>query len=196
MNGEAERLVIAVFLAFCRIGACFLVMPGTSSVRVPTQVRLFVALAATFAIFAHLSDALLPVATRNMTVLVPAIASELMVGGLIGLLARLYVMALQFMGTAIANLVGYGAAGGAAVEEPESQSPLASLISFSALLLLFVFDFHHQIIITESSIPAKATSTPEPRRISLQIHTLLLMLHSQPCKHFRPYSNPPNATHG
>ncbi|MCO6051070.1 flagellar type III secretion system protein FliR [Mesorhizobium sp. RP14(2022)] len=146
MNGEAERLVIAVFLAFCRIGACFLVMPGTSSVRVPTQVRLFVALAATFAIFAHLSDSLLPVATRNMTVLVPAIAGELMVGGLIGLLARLYVMALQFMGTAIANLVGYGAAGGAAVEEPESQSPLASLISFSALLLLFVFDFHHEVV--------------------------------------------------
>ena len=45
----AEGAVIAAFLAFCRIGGCFMVMPGLSSARVPMQVRLFVAVAATLA---------------------------------------------------------------------------------------------------------------------------------------------------
>ena len=47
MTATVEGAIIAAFLAFCRIGACFLVMPGLSSARVPMQVRLFVAIAAT-----------------------------------------------------------------------------------------------------------------------------------------------------
>ena len=45
VTATAETLVIAAFLAFCRIGGCFMLMPGLSSARVPLQVRLFVAVA-------------------------------------------------------------------------------------------------------------------------------------------------------
>ncbi|TIO84716.1 MAG: flagellar biosynthetic protein FliR, partial [Mesorhizobium sp.] len=41
MNALSQGVVIAAFLAFCRIGACFMLMPGLSSARVPLQVRLF-----------------------------------------------------------------------------------------------------------------------------------------------------------
>jgi flagellar biosynthesis protein FliR len=146
MNAEVQRLVVAAFLAFCRIGAVFMLMPGLSSARVPVQVRLFVAIAVTFALLAHLEDAILPFAAPEPVVLLPRIASELMIGALIGLMARLYVMALQFIGTAIANVIGYGAAGGAAIEGDEPEGPLASIISFSALTLLFVFNFHHEVV--------------------------------------------------
>lgn len=142
----SENAVIAAFLAFCRIGACFLLMPGLSSARVPVQVRLFVAVAATFAMLAHLWGVILPVADRNPAVLAPTIVSELLTGGLIGLLARLYMMALQFMGTAMAMLIGYGGVAGPGLENGEPQGPLGDLISFSALLLLFVFDFHHEVV--------------------------------------------------
>ena len=47
---DAGQFVIAAFLAFCRIGGCFMVMPGLSSIRVPVQVRLFVAIAVSMAI--------------------------------------------------------------------------------------------------------------------------------------------------
>ena len=47
MNILSQGVVIAAFLAFCRIGACFMLMPGLSSARVPVQVRLFVSIAAT-----------------------------------------------------------------------------------------------------------------------------------------------------
>ena len=79
--------------------------------------------------------------------LLALIVSEMLIGALIGLMARLYVLALQFMASAIAMLIGYGGAGGPGIDEPDPQAALGSLIiSFSALLLLFVFDFHHEII--------------------------------------------------
>ena len=146
MTFSLESAVIAAFLAFCRIGACFLVMPGLSSVRVPMQVRLFVALAATGGLLVLLWDQIYPFADRSPGVLVPRIASELLIGVLIGLLARLYILALQFIGAAIAMLIGYGGMSGPGVEDGEPQAALGAIISFSALLLLFVFDFHHEII--------------------------------------------------
>ncbi|MCR4264812.1 flagellar biosynthetic protein FliR [Nitratireductor sp. ZSWI3] len=141
-----ETPLLAAFLAFCRIGGCFLVMPGLSSVRVPLQVRLFVAVAASLALLAHLWDAITPhVSTRPGPLLV-LIASELAIGALIGLVARFYVLALQFIGAATAMLTGFGMAGGTAIEEQEPQPALGAIISFSALMLLFVMDFHHEII--------------------------------------------------
>nr|WP_274627854.1 flagellar biosynthetic protein FliR [Mesorhizobium shangrilense] len=146
MNQVAETAVIAAFLAFCRIGACFMVMPGFSSIRLPIQIRLFIALAVTGALLVSLWDQIAPFADRRPGVLGPLIASELMIGGLIGLMTRFYILALQFMGSAIAMLIGYGGMNGPGIEDGEPESAIGALISFSALLLLFVFDFHHEIV--------------------------------------------------
>ncbi|TIV70195.1 MAG: flagellar type III secretion system protein FliR [Mesorhizobium sp.] len=146
MNALSQGVVIAAFLAFCRIGACFMLMPGLSSARVPIQVRLFVSVAATGGLLAFLWDRIYPYVDPRPQVLAPMIVSELLVGGLIGAMTRLYMEALRFMGSAIAMLIGYGGSGGPAIEEPEPQAALAAIISFSALLLLFVFDFDHEIV--------------------------------------------------
>lgn len=141
-----QTVILAAFLAFCRIGACFMIMPGLSSVRVPLQVRLFLAIAITVGLLTFLWDRIYPFVSPEPQILVPMILSELLVGGLIGAMTRLYMEALRFMGSAMAMLIGYGGAGGPAIEEPDPQAALAAIISFSALLLLFVFDFHHEII--------------------------------------------------
>ena len=146
MNTAAQGFVLAAFLAFCRIGGCFMLMPGLSSVRVPVHVRLFVAVAATGGLLVHLWDQIAPFVDARPGVLMPMIASELLIGGLIGLMARLYMLALMFMGSGIAMLIGYGGVGGHAIEENEPQAPLASIISIAALLLLFAFNFHHEIV--------------------------------------------------
>jgi flagellar biosynthetic protein FliR len=141
-----EGVVLAAFLAFCRIGGCFLLMPGLSSIRVPVQVRLFVALSASGGLLVHLWDQIFPFVDRRPQVLLPMVVSELLVGALIGLMARLYVLALEFIGASIAMLIGYGGTSGPGIENGEPQAALGAIISFSALLLLFVFDFHHEII--------------------------------------------------
>ena len=146
MTVPAESIVLAAFIAFCRIGGCFMVMPGFSSARVPMQVRLFIAVAATGALLVHLWDQIVPFVDRRPQVLLPMIASELLIGALIGLLARIYVLALGFIGAGMAMLMGFGGMAGAAIAENEPEAALTALISFSALLLLFVFDFHHDIV--------------------------------------------------
>ncbi len=146
MSGLTESVVVAAFLAFCRIGGCFMIMPGLSSARVPMQVRLFVAIAATGALLMHLWDQILPFASREPAILVPMVISELLTGGLIGLVARLYMLALQFVGSGITMLIGLGGGAAPGIESGEPQSALGDIISLSALLLLFVFDFHHDIV--------------------------------------------------
>jgi len=146
VNTVLQSIIIAAFLAFCRVGGCFMLMPGLSSARVPLQIRLFVAVAATGALLIHLWDSIVPFATREPAVLLVFIVSETLIGTLIGLMARLYVLALQFIATAIATLIGFSGLGSSGIEEPDPQAALGSIISFSALMLLFVFDFHHEII--------------------------------------------------
>ena len=146
MNATVPELVMAAFIAFCRVGGCFMLMPGLASVRVPVQIRLFVAVAATFALLIHMWDAILPFVRQRPDALFLMIVSETLIGALIGLMARIYMLALQFMGSAIAMSIGYGGQMGPGIEESEPQAALAGILSFSALLLLFVLDFHHEIV--------------------------------------------------
>jgi flagellar biosynthetic protein FliR len=146
VSAGAEAIVLAAFLAFCRIGGCFLVMPGLASVRVAPQIRLFLAIAVTAALLVHLWDTILPYASRRPDALLLLIVSETLTGAMIGLLARLYMLALQYIGTSMAMLMGFGGVSGQAIEEPEAQAALTSLVTFSALLLLFLLDFHHEIV--------------------------------------------------
>ena len=43
----APRAALGAFVLFCRIGGCLMLAPGFSNTQIPTQVRLFVALAVT-----------------------------------------------------------------------------------------------------------------------------------------------------
>lgn len=146
MTATLPDFVIAAFITFCRVGGCFMVMPGLSSVRVPLQIRLFVAVAATLALLINMSDEVIPHTRQQPAGLVVLVISETLIGGLIGLMARFYVLALQFTASSISMMIGFNGGMGHAIEESEPQATLASLISFSALLVLFVLNFHHEII--------------------------------------------------
>lgn len=146
LSALSQNVVIAAFLAFCRIGACFMLMPGVSSARVPAQVRLFTAVAASGGLLMFLWDKIYPYVDPRPQILAPMIVSELLIGGLIGAMTRLYMEALRFIGSAIAMLIGFGGMGGPAIEEAEQESAMAAIISLSALLFLFIFDFHHEVV--------------------------------------------------
>jgi len=141
-----ETVVLAAFLAFCRIGACFMLMPGFGSARIALHVRLFVAIAVSWALLAHLWDAILPHVSVDAAAMLLLIASELLVGATIGMVTRLYTLALQFAGSAIAMTGGFGGMAGSSVDEAEAQAPLTVIITTCALLLLFALDFHHEVL--------------------------------------------------
>ncbi|MBO6636561.1 MAG: flagellar biosynthetic protein FliR [Roseitalea sp.] len=147
MNALIEANLTAGFLLFCRVGAVLMIIPGFSSARVAVRIRLLAAVALTVALFPLMSGDLLGrVDPDNLASLSRAIVSELMIGGVIGLIARIYILALEFIMSAVAMSVGYGGMLGPNIEGQEPQAALTTLVSFTALLILFAADFHHIVL--------------------------------------------------
>lgn len=141
--------MLAAFLVFCRVGACFMVLPGMSSARVSPQIRILAALAVSVAVAAFVSPKLqILLANPSALLLMRLIASEILIGTFFGLLARFYLLALEFIVSGIGMSIGYGGMLGASIDGLEMQSALTSFVSFSALLVLFILDFHHLVIAT------------------------------------------------
>jgi flagellar biosynthetic protein FliR len=134
------------FLLFCRIGGCLMLMPGFSSPRVPVQVRLFIALAVTLAL-APLLLATINTAVPNLTppMVLRLILSETLTGVLIGLLGRLFFMALQFMAVGAAQLAGFTALG-TPIEDNEPVPTMATFVTLTATVLLFATDQHWEVL--------------------------------------------------
>jgi flagellar biosynthetic protein FliR len=143
-----EQQIFAVFLQFCRIGGCILFAPGLSSPRVPVHVRLFAALALTAALAPLLVDQLARAITtvpKNQQVFM--IVTETLIGTVIGLMARFFFLALQFAATAISNFIGLAGIPGIPLEEGDTGSPLATLVSSAAVMLVFTLGLHIEMLI-------------------------------------------------
>lgn len=146
MTSMTPETFLAVFLIFCRIGACLMMMPGFSSVRIPTQVRLFLALAVTLALSPLLVDKFQAgLKDQQPMTTLSWIAAETLTGLLIGLLGRIFFLALQTMLTAIAMAIGFSSIPGTPVEDTEPMSPLGSLIMMVATAMVFLADLHWEV---------------------------------------------------
>ena len=124
MTAIGPDTVLLAFLAFCRIGGCLMLMPGFSSSRVPVHVRLFIAVAVTLA----LAPLLLPVLRAALPKIPPdamiaLLVSETVIGILIGVMGRLFFLALQFMATAAAMYIGLGTMPGCPSRTPSRCRP-------------------------------------------------------------------------
>jgi flagellar biosynthetic protein FliR len=124
-----------------------MLMPGFSSPRVPMRVRLFLAVAVTLA--------LAPMLVTNVQAAMPGdapvvllglIASEMLVGAIIGLMGRMFFLALQFAGSAITMLVGLANTPDAHIEENEPVAAITAIITVTAAVLIFVADLHWEIL--------------------------------------------------
>lgn len=139
--------LFAVFLLFCRIGGCLLLAPGFSSPRVPVHVRLFGALALTTAISPLLSeDVASTMRETQQDQMLLLIIYETVIGAAIGLMARFFILALQFSATAISNFIGLSGIPGIPLEEGDTGSPLATLASSAAIMLFFTLGLHIELI--------------------------------------------------
>lgn len=143
MIADPEGTVLALFAAFCRIGGCIMLMPGFSSARVPTQIRLFLAVAVTLAVSPILWNTIYPKIGGKPIAYIELIAVETAVGSVIGLITRFYVIGLQFAGTIIAMSIGFNAPPMPDLIEDGAENQLTNMLSFAGLLLLFMLDFHH-----------------------------------------------------
>lgn len=143
----ASDAILYTALLFCRIGGCLMLMPGFASPRVPMQVRLLLALAVTLV----LAPVMLPKFAGSAPGLVANDAVrflivEMMIGGAIGLMGRFFFLALHFLLSAVAMMIGYTALPGTPVEDTEPAPPFAGLILLSATLLFFASGQHWEVL--------------------------------------------------
>ena len=143
----APRASIGAFVVFCRIGGCLMLAPGFSNSQIPTQIRLFVALAVTLALTPLLFDKIPAAALGDDPLLtLKLIAVESLVGGMIGFLARIFFAALETLAAGAAQMLGFANPFGLQIEAGEALPPLATLISLAAVTLMFVADLHWELL--------------------------------------------------
>jgi flagellar biosynthetic protein FliR len=154
------KIILGTFILFCRIGACLMLMPGFSSPQIPVQVRLFLALAVTFSL-APLLIAHLPLQALSDEPLTALrfVATELLVGATIGMLGRLFLLALETMAMLGALSIGLSNPFSTVAGEGEALPPFVSLVTISATALIFVMDLHWEvfrgILASYDAIPVK-----------------------------------------
>ena len=124
----APRAALSAFVLFCRIGACLMLAPGFSNAQIPTQVRLFVAIAITLTLTPLLIDRVPRAALGDDPILtLKVIALESLVGGMIGFLARIFFFALETLAAGAATMLGFSSPFGFQMESDETMPPLATL---------------------------------------------------------------------
>jgi flagellar biosynthesis protein FliR len=145
--GIGPDSILTAFVIFCRIGGCLMIMPGFSSARIPMQVRLFVVLGVTLA----LSPLVAPIVTPGVTgaglgQIVFLIVTESLIGAQLGLIGRIFFLALQTLAHAMAMFMGFGMMAGVPLDEAEPIPAMASLVTMTATALIFITNQHWEIL--------------------------------------------------
>ena len=71
---------------------------------------------------------------------------ESLVGGMIGVLARIFYFALEALAVGAATMLGFTSPSGFQIENDEPMAPLATLISLAAIALLFAANLHWELL--------------------------------------------------
>ncbi len=149
MTAPAPGTLLWVFVYFCRIGGFLMVFPGYASTRIPMRVRLLLAIGATLALAPMLLEAegaAPPASVPPPPRLLAILAGELLKGLAIGLMGRMFFLALEFLASAAAMFAGMGNFPGMPAEGSEPVPALVSLISLTAVALVFFSGLHMQAI--------------------------------------------------
>lgn len=120
-----------------------MLLPGFGSSRVPMRVRALLAFAVSLAMFPILYDQTLAVvAARPEAGQIFLLLTEIFNGILLGLLARLFLVGLQFAATIVTNTIGLAPTPGTPIDDTEAVPPLVNFISLCGTMLVFTSGMH------------------------------------------------------
>jgi flagellar biosynthetic protein FliR len=134
-----------ILLVFARVGAAIMIVPGLGEHHVLPRLRLLLALAVSLLLAPTLSPSLPPQPGAPLA-LAAAVVGEILIGLLIGLVARLSLAALHVGGSLIAMQAGLSAAALFDPNEAVQSTVPASFLAGAAMTLLFAAGFHHLLL--------------------------------------------------
>ena len=138
-------LAAAFLLTFARVGTMVMLMPGIGELNISSRARLTIALVLTAILLPSHEKAY----TVDLTTLGPVIKmmmQEILIGGVLGMTARLAVSALQIAGSVIAQQLGLGFV--TAVDPTQNQQGVlvGNFLTLLGITLIFATDMHHLVI--------------------------------------------------
>ncbi len=138
-------LAAAFMLVFARIGTMVMLLPGLGELSVPVRVRLTVALVLT-AIFLPLHRGAYNVDLHSYGPVLLLFGQELLIGGVLGLTARLTISALQVAGAVIAQQLGLGFVTAVDPTQGQQNVIVGNFLTVLGVTLIFSTDLHHLVI--------------------------------------------------
>jgi flagellar biosynthetic protein FliR len=130
-------------LIFARVGTMLMLIPALGEQIIPARLRLSFALALTLAFYPLLSSQL-PALPADTMGIIGILFHEIVVGLILGGIARLVVMATQVAGSVIAYQAGLSFAMSADPSQGGIQGAvIGSFLSFLGIALIFATDLHH-----------------------------------------------------
>jgi len=138
-------LAAAFMLAFARIGAMVMLLPGLGESNIPVRVKLSIALLLTLIIL-PLHRQAYQVDMQSLTSVIVLMLHEIVIGIVLGATARVTLSALQVAGSIIAQQMGLGFV--TAVDPTQGQQGIliGNFLTMLGVTLLFATDSHHLVI--------------------------------------------------
>jgi flagellar biosynthetic protein FliR len=135
----------AFLLGFARIGTMVMLLPGLGELTVSPRVRLAIALALTAVILPlHRTD--YHVDLRAFGPVLLTLGQELLVGAVLGLLARLTIASLNIAGSVIAQQMGLGFVTSVDPTQGQQGAIVGNFLGVLGVTMIFATDLHHLVI--------------------------------------------------
>lgn len=138
-------LAAAFLLTFARIGTMVMLLPGLGELSVPPRVRLTVALMLA-AVMLPLHRSAYPLDLHAFGPVLLLLGQELLVGAVLGLVARLTIAALQVAGSIVANQMGLGFVTAVDPTQDQQGALIGNFLAVLGITLIFATDLHHLVI--------------------------------------------------
>jgi flagellar biosynthetic protein FliR len=135
----------AFMLGFARIGTMVMLLPGLGELTVSTRVRLTIALMLTAVILPlHRADYHLDLHAFGPVLL--TLGQEMLVGAVLGLLARMTIASLQIAGSVVAQQMGLGFVTAVDPTQGQQGAIVGNFLGVLGVTMIFATDMHHLVI--------------------------------------------------
>ena len=138
-------LAAAFMLAFARVGAMVMLLPGLGETNIPTRVKLSIALMLTLVILPLHRNAY-HVDMGSIAPLLVMMLHEIVIGIVLGATARVTLSALQVAGAVIAQQMGLGFVTSVDPTQGQQGVLVGNFLTMLGVTLLFATDSHHLVI--------------------------------------------------
>jgi flagellar biosynthesis protein FliR len=138
-------LAAAFMLAFARIAAMVMLMPGLGETNIPVRLKLSIALLLTL-IMLPLHRQAYQIDMQSLTSLLVLMLQEIVIGIVLGATARVTLGALQVAGAVIAQQMGLGFVTSVDPTQGQQGVLVGNFLTMLGVTLLFATDSHHLVI--------------------------------------------------